>query len=76
MNRGSWGGILTTIVISRLMNCSYYIAGKRLKRLETELEFVTLEDIGQLIYEYRKEKLELAEEAVIGRYFTQPVVRM
>ena len=71
MNRGRWGGILTTIVVSRLLGSSYYIAQKKLKQLEsqidTETRLVTLEDIGQLIYEYRKEKLELAEEAIIGR---------
>ncbi len=80
MNRGPWGGILTTLVVSKLLGCSYYITRKKLKQLEQAVDYqqrlVDLEDIGQLIYEYRKEQMELEEEAVIGRYFGNPVVRM
>lgn len=80
MNRGRWGGILTSVVVSRLMGSSYFTANRRLKQLERDLEEdlkeVTLEDIGQLIYEFRKEKLDQAEDAVLARYFSSPVIRM
>lgn len=80
MNRGRWGGILTTLVISKLMGCSYYIAAKRLQALEKASEEtvreVDLEDIGKLIYEYRRERIELEEANVLDRYFFNPVIRM
>ena len=80
MNRGKVAGILTTIVVSRLLGCSYYICRKKLKQLQQALDeqqrLIELEDIGELIYEYRKEQLELEEEACIGRYFGNPIIRM
>ena len=78
MNRGSWAGFLTTIVVSKLMGCSLYIASKKLEELRNSRtkEEVTFEDIGNLIYEYRKEQKQLEEDYLLGKYFFNPIIRM
>lgn len=55
MNRGSHAG-LTARTVQKLMRSSYYMAKKKLKVLRTKTEIVELEDIGDMIYEYRKTK--------------------
>lgn len=65
---GKWSG-LTAVTVSRLLNRSYYYTKKVLKEKNEELgREISLEDIGELIYEQKK----LEECDGFARYFTYP----